>query len=205
MTEEVHEVQTVSGEILRVQSAAESRWYADSRDSYLAQTKFTETTDLRDQDRLLVQELLVFRLSQFLAAGHDYDGFDIDETLLRRNVREYSEQITRLKESMSLTKRARDDAASGGDVNAYIQQLKQKAKIFGVHREKQLTKALVLMNELKAIVGAYDRSDAEERHRLGFENELVILDWIRNTMIPEYDELDAHFRETDQKYWVRTM
>lgn len=205
MTQEQHEVQTVGGETLRVLAAAEARWFTQTRDSYLAQTKFTDTTDLQDLDRLLVQELMVFRLSQFLAGGCDYEGFEIDETLLRRNVREYSEQITRLKESMGLTKRARDDATAGGDVNAYITQLLAKAKVFGVHREKQLTKALILMNELSAIVGAFDRSDEEERHRLGFENEKEIVDWVRGRMIPEYQELDAHFRENEQRYWIRGM
>lgn len=205
MTEEIHEVQSVSGEPFRVLSAAEARWFNASRDSYLQQTKFTETTDLRDLDRLLVQELMVFRLSQYLSAGHDYDELGIDETLLRRNVREYSEQITRLKESMGLTKRARDDAMAGGDLNAYITNLQQRAKIFGVHREKQLTRALILMNELSAIVGAFDRSDKEERHRLGFEDEKEILEWIRTRMLPEFKEIDEHFRKNEQRYWVREM
>lgn len=205
MNDEIHEVKSVSGEPFRVLSAAEARWFIDSRDSYLKQTKFTETTDLRDLDRLLVQELMVFRLSQYLSAGHDYDELGIDETLLRRNVREYSEQITRLKESMGLTKRARDDALAGGDLNAYITNLQQRAQIFGVHRENQLKRALVLVNELSAIIGSFDRSDNEERHKLGFEDEKEIVEWIRNTMLPEYKEIDDHFRENEQKYWIREM
>jgi hypothetical protein len=198
------EVQLVSGETLRVLSEGEARWYNDSRDTYLAQTKFTETTDLRDLDRLLVMELMVFRLTQYLGAGEDYDGFPIeDETLLRRNVREYSEQITRTKESMGLTKRSRDEAASTGDFASWLSDLKVRAKIFGVHRENQLTKALTLMNELSAIVGSYDRSDTEERAKLGFENEQEIVEWIRNRMLPEYHEIDEHFRENEQRYWIR--
>ncbi len=198
------EVALVSGETLRVQAQAEARWFIATRDTYLAQTKFTETTDLQDLDRLLTLELTVFRLTQHLASGEDYDGFEIeDPTLLRRNLREYSEQITRLKESMGLTKRSRDEAASSGDFATWLANLQTRAKIFGVHRERQLTKALVLMNELSAIVGAYDRSDTEERAKLGFEDEKEIVDWIRGRMLPEYRELDDHFRTNEQRYWIR--
>lgn len=195
----------VSGEDLTVLNAAEARWYTQSRDTYLEQTKFSDTTDLRDLDRLLFMELMVYRLSRHLAQGHDYDGFEIDETLLRRHLREYSEQITRVKSSMSLTKAARDEMTGDGDVNAYISNLLQRAKLFGIHRQTQLTKALVLINELSAIVGAYDRSDAEERNKLGFESPDDILDWIRSVLLPEYKQIDEHFRENDQRYWIRTM
>jgi hypothetical protein len=198
-------VQQVSGEQMVVQTTAELRWYENSRDTYLKQTKFTEMTDLRDLDRLLFMELMIFRMSQFLGRGTDYDEFEIDEALLRRNVREFSEQITRVKSSMGLTKSARDATANDGDLSVYIANLKSRAKIFGIHRENQLTKALVLMNELSAIVGAYDRSDEEERQKLGFRNEGEILDWVRETMLPEYRELDQHFRANEQRYWIREM
>lgn len=198
-------VTNIAGEELEVLTPAEQRWFNSSRDMYLSQTKFSETTDLRDLDRLIVMELMVYRLGHFISAGHDYDGFDVDDTLLRRNLREYSEQINKTKSSMGLNKSARDDAANAGDLSSYIANLKMRAKIFGLHRENQLTRALVLMQELSAVVGAFDRSDAEERHRLGFENEKDIVDWVRVTMLPEYHQLDAHFRENDQRYWVREM
>ncbi len=198
-------VTLVSGEQMTVQTQAEQRWFNRSRDDYLTQTKFTETTDLRDLDRLLQMELTVFRLGQHLAAGNDYLGFEIDDTLLRRNVREYSEQITRVKSSMNLNKAARDDAANSGDVSVYISELKARAKEFGIHREDQLTRALVLMNELSSIVGAFDRSDSEERERLGFVDEKEIVEWVRTRMLPEFREIDEHFRQNSQKYWIRKM
>jgi hypothetical protein len=198
-------VTTVSGEELTVLTPVEQRWFTNSRDMYLSQTKFTETTDLRDLDRLLSQELQVFRMTQWLSAGVDYHGFEADETLLRRNLREYSEQISRLKSSMNLNKAARDDAANSGDVSVYISELLARAKEFGIMREKQLTRALVLMNELAAILGAFDRSDKEERERLGFVDEKEIVEWIRTRMLPEFREIDEHFRTHEQKYWIRRM
>jgi hypothetical protein len=201
----VFTVTTVSGEELTVLTPVEQRWFTNSRDMYLTQTKFTETTDLRDLDRLLSQELMVFRMTQWLSASVDYNGFEVDETLLRRNLREYSEQITRLKSSMNLNKAARDDAANSGDLSVYISELKARGREFGIHRENQLTRALVLMNELSSIVGAFDRSDAEERDRLGFVDEKEIVEWIRTRMLPEYKEIDEHFRANSQKYWIRKM
>lgn len=206
MSQEQHTVNLVSGETLTVLTDVEARWFTQSRDTYMAQTKFTETTDLRDLDRLLIQELMIFRLSQHLAQGKDYFGFDIeDEALLRRNIREYSEQITRLKSSMGLTKSARDEAQASGDFSTWLTGAKIAAKEFGVHREKQLTKALILMNELSAIVGAYDRSDTEERQKLGFENDTEIVEWVRDTMLPEFRAVDEYFRTHQQKYWIRNM
>lgn len=196
-------VKTVSGEDLFVQTEAEARWYNSSRDSYLEQTRFSETTDLRDLDRLLIMELMVFRMGHQLAAGEGYNGFDFDETLYRRNIREYSEQINKTKASMGLTKAVRDEAANAGDLSTYISNLKARAKLFGIHRENQLTKALVLMNELSSIVGAFDRSDKDERERLGFESETEILNWVRETMLPEFKAIDDHFRENAQRYWIR--
>lgn len=197
-------VTLVSGEEMTVLSLAEARWFCSSRDTYLEQTKFTETTDLRDLDRLLTMELQVFRMSQYLAAGHDYNNFDIeDDALLRRNIREYSEQINKTKSSMSLTKSARDEASNSGDLSLYISNLKARAKIFGIHRQKQLTRALVLMNELSAVVGSYDRADKEERQKLGFESEAEIVEWIREQLLPEFKELDEYFRANDQRYWIR--
>jgi hypothetical protein len=202
---EKQQVALVCGEELTVLTAAEARWFIQSRDMYMAQTKFSDNTDLKDLDRLLAQELMVFRLTQYLSAGVDYDGFEIDDTLYRRNVREYSEQITRLKSSMGLTKAARDEAANDGDISAYLSNLKMRAKIFGIHRETQLTACLVRMEELSSVIGAFDRSDDEERDRLGFKDEKEIVDWIRTRMLPEYREIDAHFRENSQRYWVREM
>lgn len=200
-----YEVRMVSGETVRVLGDVEARWFNATRDSYLSQLHFTETTDLRDLDRLLVLELMVFRWTQQLAAGQDYIGMEIDEEKIRKNIKEYSESVNKLKESMGLTKKARDDAANAGDFATWLADLKMRAKAFGVHREHQLSKALVLMNELLSIVSAYDRADTEERHKLGFESETEIVDWIRTTMATEYAEVDRHFRENEQRYWIRQM
>lgn len=199
-----HPVKLVAGEEIVVLTEGEARWVNATRDHYLEQTKFTAATDLRDLDRLIVQEFMVYRYTQYLSSGKDYDGFPIeDEVDLRRGIRDLSDQINKVKTAMGMTKAARDEAASSGDVAGFISNLLQRAKIFGVHRETQLTRALVLVNELSALVGAFDRSDAEERNKLGVSSEKDIVDWIRVTMLPEYREIDQHFRDNVQRYWRR--
>ncbi len=198
-------VRMVSGKITQVQTDQEAEYFDESRDAYLKQTKFTENTDLKDLDRLLVLELMTFRWTQHLAAGADYDGDMVNERQLTADIKLYSDQINKIKESMGLSKKAREEAQADGNFSAWLTDLKSRARLFGIHRENQLTKALVLMKELFTIVNTYDRCDAEERRKTGFENETEILDWIRNVMQPEFNALDEYFREHSQRYWVREM
>ena len=196
-------VKLVSEQPIKVLSPAEKRWFEGTRDDYLKQARFTETTDLRDLDRLLVHELMVYRWTTWIASGVDYEGHLIDEQDLQRNIKLYSDQITSIKDSMGLSKKARDQAADKGTLADYISDLKARAKTFGLHRERQLVKALSLMEELSTVVGTFLRSDKEERDKIGFPSEADIVKWIDEVMIPEYREIDEHFRKNDQRYWVR--
>ena len=57
--------------------------------------------------------------------------------------------------------------------------------------------------ELKTQVGLWERSDDEERAH----NKVHMADifqWIIDTAIPEFDALDAHFRD-NQKYWIKDL
>lgn len=196
-------VTLVSGETIEVQGDAEASWFQSTRDQYLKQNKFTEVTDQQDLDRLLALELMVYRWTKWLAKGVDYDDVLVDEDALQRSLKLYSEQISKLKDQMGLTIKARDDKANKGDVPGYLAELARRAKLFGIHREKQLDKALTLFNELVSVVTTYDRSDAEERQKIGFENDNDVLDWIRKVAIPEFQEIDLHFRQNVQKLWTR--
>lgn len=199
------EVTLVSGKPAQVMTQTEAEWFNETRDSYLSQTKFTETTDLRDLDRLLVLELMVFRWTQHLAAGKDYDGFETDNEAVRKNIKEYSDQINKVKDSMGLNKKARDDAANDGNLASYISDLKSRARVFGIHRQRQLTEALTLFNQISGIVNAFYRSDKEEREKLGFEDEAAICEWLRDVAIPQYKAIDEFFRQNEQRYWIRSM
>lgn len=198
-------VQLVSGQNLQVMGDDEVVWFEATRDKYLSETKFTAATDHRDLDRLLVLELMVYRWTIHIGRGFDYQGEEADEDQLQKNIKLYSDQITKVKVAMGMNKAARDAEQDQSSPAAYLQNLKARAKAFGIHRETQLRKALVLVNELSTIVGTFDRSDAEERRKIGFEAETDVLDWIRDTMLPEFRAIDDYFREHEQRFWVRDV
>lgn len=199
------QVKLVSGKVVTVQTRLEAEWFNETRTIYLDETKFTEATDLRDLDRLLVLELMIFRWTQHLAAGTDYYGHTTNDEQVRKNIKEYSDQINKLKDSLGLSKKLRDETANDGNFSGYISDLKARAKAFGIHREKQNTKGLSLIKELFTIVDTFDRSDPEERRKIGFETERDIVEWIHNVMQPEFDALDDYFKDHEQRYWVRDM
>lgn len=198
---EKHVVQTVSGEDMTVQTPAESRWYARTRSDYEDQLRFTETTDLRDLDRVLLIELMLFRWGNWLAAGNDYDGFEVDEDKLRMQLRQFNDQLTKVKDSMGLSKRVRDAATAEGNFTVFLQDLKMRAREFGLHRDNQLQKALALMNDISAVIGVYRRSDKEEREKIGFPDEASIIAWIEAEILPAFHSLDEHFRRNTQRMW----
>jgi hypothetical protein len=199
------EVTLCSGETLLVMTEVEQRWFADTKAKYLNENKFSDVTDLQDVDRLLVLELLMFRWGQHLASGYDYQRNLVDDDLLRKQIKDQSAAITAVKQSLGLDKKSRDAALNEGNFHAWFMDVKRRAKIFGIHRETQLNVALALMNELSGIVGAFDRSDAEERKKLGFETEKDIVAWVREDMMPRFREVDEHFIENEQKLWKRDM
>ena len=198
-------VAQVSGKVMQVMTNAEAEWYEETRDAYMLELKFTEKTDLIDLDRLLILELMIFRWSQHLAAGIDYDGDMVNEKQLTADIKAYSDQLNKIKDSMGLTKKARDDIANADNFAQKYADLKARAKMFGIHRETQLTKTLTLGMELSTVVGAFDRSDEEERRKLGFEDEKEIVAWIRETWLPEFHAQDEYFRTHSQRYWIRDM
>lgn len=198
-------VALVSGRTVDVQTAEEKKWFEATRDRYLDETRFQDVTDQQDLDRLLIQELMLYRYTCWLASGSDYEYALIEEDTLQRQVKLLSTEITNLKDSMGLSKKARDADANRGDFASYLANLKERARHFGIHREEQLTTALALMNEIMAVAGAYLRADDEERSKMGFENPEQVLSWIDGSARERYEAVDKHFRENDQKFWIRDL
>lgn len=198
-------VKLVSGKDMEVLNKYEQEWFNDTRNAYGSQLKFTDETDKQDLDRVMIHELMIFRWSQWISANKDYDGDMVDEERLRRNIKEYSDQLNKIKESLGLNKKHRDAAAAEGNFAGWLQELRTRARAFGFHRETQLTKMISLGKELFSIVTTFERADAEERKKLGFETEAEIVAWIRNYMKPEFDKLDEYFKTHEQKYWIQEM
>lgn len=199
-------VTTFTGHELELMHQREKTYYEGARDKYKAEFAFTMGNDLRALDRLLLLETQMFRWQWQLAAGIDYDGVDLDaadETAIRRAIKDTAPQITEIQKELGLTKAQRENDEE--TVAAYLQKLRVRAKEHGIRREKQLGRAIELMNELFSIAGSYKRSNENERRKLGFETADDIVDWILEVAQPRYNEIDAHFRETSQKFWIRSQ
>lgn len=200
-------VKTISGHPIELMHAREKKFYEQARDKYLSENIFSAASDNRAVDRLLLFETQVYRWQWQLAAGKDYDGVPIEpaeEIALRRSIKETEAMISQLQNDLGLTKAQRDQAGNAESVAEYITNLKLRAKEHGVRRDKQVGRALELMNELFAIAGAYTRSNDHERRKLGFETAEEIVEWILEVAKPRYDEVDAAYRE-NQKMWIRTL
>jgi hypothetical protein len=198
-------VRLVSGKETVVQTDLEAEWFNETRNLYLKDLKFTEQTDLADLDRVLILELMVFRWTQQLSKGEDYEGDPVDSKQMAMDLRGYSDQISKLKENMAISKKQRDSAANDGNFSAWFTATKARAMKFGIHRQQQLNQMISLGKELFYIVDTFKRSDDEERVKMGFPTEHSIFEWVDQTMRPEFDALDKYFREHEQKLWVREM
>jgi hypothetical protein len=200
-----YKVTTTTGHEIELQSLAEQKFYVAARNKYLSDNKFTVASDMRALDRLLLMEVQMYRWQWQLAAGVDYDLEHLeasDEAALQKAIKETGIQVSQVQNDLGLTK-AQRDKDDEDSVGAYLIKLRQRAKEFGVHREKQLGRALELMNECFGLAGAYKRSNAKERGKLGFESAEDIVDWLLEVAQPRFEEIDQHFRENNQKFWTR--
>lgn len=196
-------VTTLAGEAIELQDVSEQRYYDQAQRKYRSENQFDQASDLRALDRLIFLETVMHRYQKHLASGRDYDGIlaPAQEEILRKSIREIGPMISSVQTDLGLTKNQREKDQHES-VGSYITKLTQAAKVHGVRREKQLTKALDLMNQLFSMVGSYQRSSEAERSKLGLESADEILDWVQNFMRPEYDSVDNYFREHEQKFFI---
>lgn len=183
---------------------SELKWFNDRRLKYLSDNHFTNISDLQDLDRLLISELLVWRWGIWLSQKSDYWGDPIDENNWAKAVKDHSSEIRQLKKSLGLDKETRDRQKGEGSISQYIENLRSRAREFGYKRNEEASKAIELFQQLKALLVLHDNTDEQERIEQKIRVE-DLLDWIRHVAIPEFDEIDGKFRDTEQKYWIKEM
>lgn len=176
--------------------------YEATMKKYLTDYKFDNISDLQDLDRLVALELLSYRYSAWLIKGFDYEGLQFAEKDVRDHKQKVDVEIRNLKKSLGMDRKNRFESEQQS-VSEYISALHRRAREFGIHRDNQIAKAMDLFEDLKTMIGLYDRSDEEERRELGVDQE-QIMEWIRNTAIPEYDAIDDAFRK-NQRLWIQEV
>lgn len=200
-------MKTCAGLEIEVQGPGERAFYQQQQKKYLDENSFTAASDLQDLDRLMFMELLVYRATVHLASGKNYYGELLgpgDEADLRRTLKENAPLISNIKNDLGLTK-AQREKEQYESVGKYLVDLRARAREHGIHREEQLQKAIALINQLFALVGAFDRSDEIERDKMGLNTADDVLEWVRTVMRPEFDAIDEYFRKNAQRYWVRRL
>lgn len=195
-------VRGLSGQELEVAHEDEKHWFEMNLQKYQSEYRFENVADLQDVDRLLGLELLSYRYTAWLMRGKDYDGLEFHEKDVRDHKQKIDAEIRLLKKHMGMDRKGRVESEQES-VAAYLQNLLRRANEFGVHRNNQIAKAIDILNDLKTMVGLYYRCDEEERSELGAEKE-DIWNWIVETALPEYDEIDDAFRE-EQRLWIKEV
>lgn len=165
---------------------------------------FTNISDLQDLDRMLMMELCCYRWGRWISSERNYWGDPVEVNELQKAFKEHSNELRQLKRLLGIDKVARDKQRGDDSVAAYIENLRVRAKEFGIMREKQLDKALELFHQLEALLTLHDNCDEIERRDMHLTRDDV-LDWIRTIAIPEFQHIDAYFREHQQKFWVRNQ
>lgn len=102
------------------------------------------------------------------------------------------------------TRREGQPLWSGNSVSTYIDNLKLRAKQFGINREKMLDKALELSQDLVAKLQLHDNTTDDERKEFNITQDDLVA-WIRDVYIPEFQAVDDHFRENQQRLWIRSQ
>lgn len=193
------EVSSPSGSTFTVLTDEEKEYYEVVAKKYQEQNKFTNISDLQDLDRVLAMETMIWRWGIWLSQERDYDDQTIDLVELRKSLKDYSQELRQIKKGLGIDKSSRDKDKGEG-IATYLENLRLRAKEFGVVREDQLSECLTLFQDLKALITLHENCDAAERKQEKIELT-DIYNWVKDVAIPEFDRIDAYFRENSQKYW----
>ncbi len=180
----------------------EAVWFRSALDKYQEQYSFDNIADLQDLDRLLAMELLSYRYSAWMIRETDYEGNQYDDKVVRKDKIDIDKNIISVKAHLGIGRKNRVESEQESTAD-YISNLLQRAGEFGVHRDAQNAKILNLFMDLKTLIGLHDRSDDEERTHNRVHQEDII-EWIRKVAIPEFAELDDHFR-VNQRIWQKEL
>jgi hypothetical protein len=199
---EMFPVRSATGSEVTLMTKEESEWYQKRRDEYQRDNKFVNVSDLLDLDRLLMMEVLVYRYSVWLGQGYDYMQSLVPERELKDNLNSFSSEIRQLKKALGIDKVSRD-ASKGSSLPDYLTTLLDRAREFGYHRNRQYEMAVTTIFALQSKVLTYYRADERERRELDLSPELIV-EWIRDEVIPKFGEIDESFRK-QQAIWIKDL
>jgi hypothetical protein len=131
----------------------------------------------------------------------DYSGKKINAQELQKSIGAYSKEIREIKRDLGMDKSSRD-RDQGENLAAYLENLRLRAKEFGVARNEQAVSAINILMELRGFITLYRKSNDAERREFN-SNPEDILEWCESKF-DEFDKIDAALRES-QKYWIHDI
>lgn len=213
MTDRPYDVAVEQGIAVRLPSGAtfyvltqdEAEYLNERVRRYMAENRFINISDHQDIDKMVTFELFVQRWSLWLSRGQDYFGDDIEpseQRVLADRISSYSTELRQLKKNLGIDKVTRDRQRGDDSTAAYLDQLRIRAREFGIMRNEQFAKAIELFQQLNALIVVHDNSDELERKEQSVTQE-DIFEWIREVALPEFQAIDEQFRGESQRMWVR--
>lgn len=196
-------VKAPSGAEYKVLTQGEVVYYEDIKARYLEHNSFSNMSDLQELDRIIIMELIFWRWSNWMSMETDYWDQPIDVDDQNKRLKILSGEIRLVKKGLGVDKSSRDKDR-GSSLAEYIENLGRRAKEFGYNREKQFEQGMILINELIALGTFNGNCDDIEKKELHV-TDAECMNWIRNYLTPKYEEIDRHFKQNTQRYWVREM
>lgn len=193
-----------SGVSFVVLTEAESAYVAKRVSQYTDEFRWTNVSDFQDVDRIIILELLVYRYGIFVSKMKDYFGDTVDEIALRKTIHDYSGEIRQLKKSLAMDRVARDKSLDEDTVASYLEKLRIRAKEFGINRDNMTAKAVELGQQVIALWQLHVNCTPDERLEMQCTAEDLVK-WLGDVFKPEFEAVDKHFRETNQKIWIADM
>jgi hypothetical protein len=188
----------------KVLTQAEVNYVKKRVKDYTAAFKWDNTSDLQDVDRMIMFELLVYRYGIWVSRRLDYFDDPVDENQLRKSMNELSAELRQLKKSLGIDRISRDKERGEDSVPAYLENLRQRAKEFGINRNNMMDKGIVLSQQLIALHQLHRNCDALERVEQRCRAEDV-MDWIATVYVPQFQAVDKKFRDGQQRYWIQDL
>lgn len=203
---DIIEVTAPSGAIVPVLNDDEKYYVESVSARYLTDNHFTNITDLQDLDRIINMEMLCYRWNSWLSKEMDYDGQGIDQKNLLTAVNDFSREIRLLKKQLGIDKSSREKD-KGESIAKYIDDLRIRAREFGVKRNSEAIMAITLFKQLESLaILNINCTPAERRENKDIKAEMEdIFDWLMAIAIPEMNRIDEIFRATSQKMWIRSQ
>lgn len=190
-----------SGATFYVLTQDEADYLTQRVTRYLADNHFVNVSDFQDIDKMVTFELLLHRWSMWLSKGQDYWTEPIDAKALASTVAAYSHELRQLKKNLGMDKPARDRARGDDSIPVYLDQLRQRALEFGYMRNAQFNAVIEAFKRIESMITLHKNCTPDER--VERQCELTDVLEVIEDEIARFNEIDAEFRETSQRMWIR--